>query len=438
MRLLHLIPRSPSLLGGLPFVLGLAFAASLTATTACETSTGEDPEPTSQPEPSPTNPEPAEPDDGGTPGEPDPTAEDSGTPTPEDDAGTPTPENDAGPGEPDDGGPGEPEGPGPCAIADPCGGATATQTATLNTGATTSFTINGTTFEVGTATRGEIETALGVAVNDATNPFRAYLCDSRLDLRFVDDIDNDGLFEGNATADDVLSRVLTMSDSPATTSGGVSVGGTRAAATASMTAPTTHAGQGFDFDFDFDQGFSVRSQNGTVHAISLFLPQANDFVAMTFSPTELSLTDGTITVGLDSDDDDVEDALGSNWDTEAIVQEAQFNSFATARVYGAYGIRVGNICAFGNCGSVDTFILSSPFLGVDSSGIGLGSTQDEVEAIYGVVNRTVGESENADENVHVYRPDPNDDEIEVGVLYVQDEDCTKRVAAIVLPHIEAP
>lgn len=438
MRLLHLFPRSPSLLGALPFVAGLALAVSLTATTACDTTTGDEPEP-SQPEPSPTNPEPGEPDDGGTPGEPDPTPEDAGTPTPEEDAGTPAPEEDAGPGEPDvDGGPNEPDAPGPCAVADPCGAVAATQTATLNTGATSSFSINGTTFQIGTATRGEIETALGVAVIDDTNPFRAYLCNSRLDLRFVDDIDEDGLFEGNATPEDVLSRVLTMSDSPAATSGGVSLGASQTAATATMTAPTNHTGQGFDFDFDFDQGFSVRSQGGVVQAISLFLPQANDFVAMTFSPTAFTLSDGTTTVGLGDDDDDIEAALGSSWDTEAIVQEAQFNSFATARVYGAYGIRVGNICAFGNCGSVDTFILSSPYLGVDANGIGLGSTQTEVEAIYGVFNRTVGESENEDENVHVYRPDPQDDEIEVGVLYVQDEDCIKRVAAVVLPHIEAP
>ncbi len=110
----------------------------------------------------------------------------------------------------------------------------------------------------------------------------------------------------------------------------------------------------------------------------------------------------------------------------------------TARIYGAFGIRVGNICAFGNCNSIDTFILSSPFLGTDANGIGLGSTEAEVEAVYGDENRTAGDNPDPNANVHVYRPDLNDDDIELGILYVQDEDCVKRAAAIVLPYIEAP
>ncbi|MCP4503327.1 MAG: hypothetical protein GY822_25610 [Deltaproteobacteria bacterium] len=386
-----------------------------------EPDAGPSPEPTTQPdagEPS-VSPDAGTPNDAGA-GEPD-----AGV-APNDDGGSPSP--DAGV-EPNDGGT-----PQSCPIVNPCNGVAVSSTAIFTPNTTApSVSIDGSAITIGSTTRAQAEVILGALVEDTSNPFRSYACAAALDLRFVDDLNGD-FFEGTASPNDIIARVLTHAGSTATSSRGASIGGGRIDGFGNFTNHTSFPLGDALFDFDHTMGIGFRSKNNVIEQFLAYLPQDDSRWGMDIDLQGLALVNGDTTFSAGNRDlNDANAFFGTAHDVQGEIDIGSNLAEVHTRSYASTGIRFADICPLGNCNDIETVVLSPPFVGKDSTGLGIGSTQAEFEAQMGAATGYSGEEPVQEDNVHLYGADQ-----ELAVLYVQDESCIKRVAAIILGFVEAP
>jgi len=289
--------------------------------------------------------------------------------------------------------------------------------------------VDGDSFAIGDATRGEIEAALGVGVADGENTFWSNHCAERLQLQYADDVDTGAdLFEGTASAGDVLARVVVLEDGTASTSAGTSLGDTRAAAVAAEATSVTHDRSGLTLDFSPSKGLLVVSRGGNVVGITLARAQDADYWSLPIDLPEGVV--GGITIG-DATFNDVTDVLGDGFDAESRVSFAGpiGDVFARVRIYPALGVRLVGVCLFGACGTgsdVSQIALSPPYMGLTSDAIpvGIGSSRADVDA-------ALGTGETNEDGITVYDTQPE----AVGVVFTQAEDCVERAAAIILGYV---
>jgi hypothetical protein len=102
---------------------------------------------------------------------------------------------------------------------------------------------------------------------------------------------------------------------------------------------------------------------------------------------------------------------------------------ARVRVYPALGVRLVGVCLFGACPSssdITQVVLSPPFMGLtsDTVPVGIGSSRADVDAALGVSGVT------NEDGITVYETSPN----EVGVIFMEADDCVERAVAIVLGY----
>lgn len=353
---------------------------------------------------------------------------DAGTPAP--DAGDPT--DGGGPTDAGDTDAGPTDGGLSCPIADPCAGTSAVSPVQLDvSGASPALVVGGTTLSLGTATRGQVEAALGgagLAVGD--NVFRAYHCAHRVVLHYVDDLDNNGeFFQGVASAGDVLSRVVTLPLADVTASNGVVQGGARATERAKLTGASSYDLTAGGYDVSAADGMALVSDaSGTVANLTLFKPQAADLWGLSVDVANARIGSGNTALGKNDTFAEADAALGTAYDQQGMT-EVNFLADAQVRIYGAFGVRIAGVCTSNTpCSpqtTIQSIVLSPPFLGETADGLGLGASQAEIEAVYGQGSPS---PDNAD--LLVYELGNND----LGVVYIEDEACVRRAAALVLAY----
>ncbi len=351
------------------------------------------------------------------------------------DAG-PTDPPDAGPTDPPDGGPVDEEDAG-CPLVDPCDGVPVTGAVTFaHTSTTNSFGPGAASLAVGAATRADVDAAFGAAVS-TDNPFRSWHCSHGVRVEYVDDLAGAD-FEGGASAADVVARVVTLDGVNLTNDTGVVPGDTRTSAQAALTSPVSVDLAGIGFDASASDGQSVTSDaGGLVTAVALFAPQtsARWDLPIDIAGAAIGAAPAELAVG---DDLDVADGvLGSAYEAQGIVAvdigitDLDF----LVRIYAAFGVRVVARCPLsGSCdpsnAEVQQIILSPPFVGSSSGGLGIGSAEPAFVTALGA-----GEVSSESDDLMKYEGGGGEP---LGVAYITDSACERRAAALLLNYSDPP
>lgn len=310
---------------------------------------------------------------------------------------------------------------------------------TLRTGSDSALLADGAALVLGVATRAEVEAALGgpgITVGD--NAFRATYCSHRLALHYVDDVNPSGIFEGGASAGDVLVRVVTLSGARASASNGAELGGARAGEAARLASPSAYATATGGYDVSPSDGLALVSDaGGAVISMTLFSPQPIDGWALPIDVAAGRVGVSGAQVGKGRTFAHASGVLGSSFEREGI-QSLTSLLDVQVRSYAAFGIRLAGVCSrvFPNqpCDETnesDSVVLSPPFLGQSAEGLRLGLSEAEVETLLGSPGRA--SADNPDLKVY----DDTGGEA-LGVVYVDDAACVPRAAALVLAYRETP
>ncbi|HEY4223788.1 MAG TPA: hypothetical protein VGO62_20670 [Myxococcota bacterium] len=321
-------------------------------------------------------------------------------------------------------GEGEGEG-GACAVAPTCASAP-TSTLTFNAagGSNPAVVIdNGAPISVVGGTRQSVVAALGAGVNDgasgtaAGNVFHVDYCAAGIQVQYVD---GDGTFDaasGAGANTDVIARIQTLPG-------------------ASLTAPSvlatgSYSAGGGTVSFDAAKGVEeISDAGGALQSLVLFQPQPGDnwgsHLALNLSPDHESL--GSLSLG-----DTFGDAialLGDNFDADGTT-EIDVGITITVRIviWASTGIRLAGICqhACDDNVTLNSIDLAPPFLGVDGSGVGLGASKADLEA-------ELGAGDGPDSNGITVYGSTGLQHKPLGVLYVQDSQCTERVATVIMGY----
>jgi hypothetical protein len=355
------------------------------------------------------------------------------------------PAPDAGGGDGDGGNPPTSDGGSSCPSLNPCNGITADGTTLSFTGgANPSVDVGGVGVTIGTSTRAQVEGALGAGTTTSVNPFRTYYCDKAIAVSYVDDVVSQA-FQGAVSASDVVAKVSTLEGAVASTAQGAAVGETRTAALADMSGETSanytvSAATNTQADLFYQIGLSLLSSDGDVISMTAATPLGADHygLAMDLLDQEVgsisaSVLDGTSFSSLDG-------ILGTGYDADGFLDSAVSGASADVRVriYANAGIRLAGLCDSGAPACADSkvsnIVLTSPFMGTDNNGIGLGSTKSEIEAQY-TLDSTETDAQTG-QTLHIYEGAGGIllDRF-FGVLYIQGSDCEERAAAFVLNYV---
>lgn len=357
------------------------------------------------------------------------------------DAGLPDVSIDAG-GNPTDAGAGVdggfvPEDGGSSCVVDlPCEDIAISQSVQLDIGSAPALRVGDEVFALGSAKRVEIEAAMGgPGVSVGANVFRTYYCGYGIALYYVDDTNASGVLQGDASANDILTRVVTLSGSMASTSSGISVGATRNQVLSQLNTPSSFELSNGHYDVSASEGLAVVSNtDGNVVSLTLFEPQAQVRWMVDVDVAAAKLRQDAENVGKGSTFQQATTFLGDGYEQQGL---SEVNSFLDVQVrsYAAFGIRLAGLCsqAFNQpcneSNEIDTLVVAPPFLGATLEGLGLGATEAEIEAAYGV-----GTVSNDDPNLMVYSQTGGET---LGVLYVQDSSCSRYAAAFVLAYLDS-
>lgn len=291
------------------------------------------------------------------------------------------------------------------------------------------------TFVVGQSTRSQIEAVLGAGVPDANNPFRNSYCNAMIAIQYTDDRDGDNVFTGTADGNDILARVVSLenADIRAEGNGGSVAEGGQAGQIGNIfgTAATYALNNGGQIRFYPTSGVQVLSNaSGTVTSLGIFRPTGSDLwgANIDFANGALSNNNGTINTEVASFSD-LDAVFGTNYDAEGIVDIGFSFIFAYVRTYSALGLRFAGVCStnenFGDpCDSnltINNIAITPPFFGKDGT-LALGTAEADFIARFGA--STPAASANG---VDVYTSNK-----QIGVAYVQDEQCVERAVAFVL------
>jgi len=376
--------------------------------------------------------------DGGLPAPDAGTPVDAGTATADagmpDDAGTTAPDA----GMPDDAGKTAPDAgtSGACAPVSPCADVMPNDEVLFHVDAngTSVDVVNVGTLAIGSTTRATVEAVFGAIAPDPLTPYRGSLCGAGLALRFVDDKNGDD-FDAAPSGGDVLARVVTL---PLANASIVRAGqpqgeqgGDRVAALSAFEAASSVPHDDAAFDFDPSVGFGMRSSAGVIDQLSAYQPQDAARWALDFDFATLTVSAGasTFTAG-EQPMAEADAVFGSSFDVDGVLDVA--GVAMAVRTYASTGVRLADLCFLQQCNDVETIVLAPPFLGHDANGLGLGSTQADIEAVLGPPTGYDGDQADVDDRIHLYQGD------DVGVLYVKDADCVKRAVVIVLGYVDAP
>ena len=343
---------------------------------------------------------------------------------------------DAGGGPDADGGVAPEDGGSACIVDLPCEDIAVSQTVQLDVGNAPALRIGSEVLPLGSAKRVDVEAALGGAgVSVGANVFRAYYCAYGIALYYVDDTSPSGVLQGDASANDILTRVVTLSGSTAATSNGISVGAARSQTLTQLTSANSFELSNGYYDVSAGEGLAVVSNaDGGVVSLTLFQPQNQVRWMLDIDVAAAKLREGTDNVGKGSSFQQASSFLGDAYEQEGL---SEVNSFLDVQVrsYAAFGIRLAGLCsqAFNqpcdNSNEIDTLVVAPPFLGATLEGLGLGATESEVEAAYGT-----GTVSSDDPNLMVYTQTGGET---LGVLYVQDSSCMRYAAAFVLAYLDS-
>jgi hypothetical protein len=338
-------------------------------------------------------------------------------------------------------------GTGSCGPVDPCDGVVADGTAlTFNGGAAPTVNVGANVFTIGVDTRAAVEAVLGTGVASTTTAYRVYYCDKGLVFSYVDD-QSAGVMDGTANGADGLARVSATSNANASTSEGAAIGDLRTDALADMGAETSSSytvpgDSGGQADFFYNVGLSFLSLNGTVAGITAARPLGADHFGLVLDLAGSKLGAGGTEVVADfpllragTAFSALDAKLGTAFDVEGDLTSGGNTYFL--RIYAAAGIRFAGLCDGTDCSgaNIQSIVLSSPFLGKDSNGIGLGSTRAEVEALYTVDSVQTDATSGAE--MTVYEGDGLVvGNLKFGVIYAENSSCVERVAALVLNYID--
>ena len=304
----------------------------------------------------------------------------------------------------------------------------------LNGNANPWFEYNGDTISVGTSRRSDVESALGSGTPFGENEFRIIYCTLGIRIEYVA-ADQTGNISENTSSNDKVARIVTLSNSNAQTDDGSTIGDLRSEVIANQSGASYESYQrgAYTFDFYGSSGLQYVFRDDSLVSIALFRPQSVDGwgLGMDLMEAQILSADGQdvlLETG-SSDFNDVSDVLGSGFDSEGVfeIQQGIATIRVWIRVYAAFGLRFAGICSlFGSCdedAELSSIVVSSPFMGVDANGLGLGSSREEVEA-------SVGEGNEEEPSFYVYSGQ-ND----LGVYYSEDLECEEAASSFLLDYV---
>lgn len=325
-----------------------------------------------------------------------------------------------------------------CGVTLPCSDGPATVAIQLDVGTNPALRVGDEVLALGVATRAQVEAVLGgPGAIAGANGFRAYHCAHGVVLYYVDDTNASGVLQGDASANDVLARVVTLTGANVTTSNGVSLGGERNTSLGSLTAPTSFELSNGFYDVSASDGLAVVSNlGGLAVSLTLFQPQNQVRWAADVDVAAAKLRQDGANVGKGSSFQAATSFLGDSYEQEGIIENVVeiFGSNVgdlQVRSYAAFGIRLIGGCLAGTslrpCDAeteIESVVVVPPFLGATLEGLRLGDTEAEIEAEYGV-----GTPSSSDPSLMLYAQTGGE---KLGVIYVQDESCARYAAAFVL------
>lgn len=328
--------------------------------------------------------------------------------------------------------PGETPDAGPsCERPDPCAGEPLGDTVAELVPATAEvpplLRVGDTELIIGEATRLDVQTALGFGDDTNGNAFRQVHCDLRVQLQYVDDTTGDA-FDGAPNGDDLLARVVTTAGSPATLAT-LTDGASLADAEGVIGGVSIHRA-GATLVVDGEAGASAFVVGDVVDHLGLFIPQTTASWDLPFNIDGASLGDGAAEVNTsDGDLDDLPPLLGAPT-KQGIAEGDVLLVDAWISTWPALGVRGAGACpVLGDCDDtvgLTSILLSSPFMGSAESGLGLWSTKADVDAHFGSSGTEV-------DGLTVYSGGTD-----VAFVFTDAEDCTLRVAGLVLDYRTSP
>ena len=298
---------------------------------------------------------------------------------------------------------------------------------------------------------------------DPNLPYR-WICDDHgLTFDFIDTPDSNNLLDTIANGSDTLSRIVVDVSSSLVFLGQV-------VSSLQPTALMTAVGNATYYVHDYpdtlqmvvfpEKGFSFLlstegvTQNvagttdildGTLLSLTFFKPQEDNNWGASFNLTAATITfdSGTISTSQGftggSNFGSVISTLGPAYDVNSTIEEDDFKANITT--YASLGLRFVEGCGanpifpigdpFICSGKVTVLMISSPFMGVDSTnGLRLGSTFAEVETALGEGALRIDEETGGE--VYVY----GSSSPKTGIIYGYGTDGIQRVAAFILNYID--
>lgn len=328
--------------------------------------------------------------------------------------------------------PGETPDAGPaCERPDPCAGEPLGDTvaelvaASAERGAL--LRVGDTELVMGEASRLDVQMSLGFGDDTTGNAFRQVHCDLRVQLQYVDDTTGDE-FDGAPNGDDLLARVITTAGSPATLA--TLTDGASLADAEGAIGGTSISRAGATLVVDGEAGTSAFVVGDVVDHLGVFIPQTTAPWDLPFNIDAASLGGGADEVSTsDGDLDDLPPLLGAPT-KQGIAEGDVLLVDAWISTWPALGVRGAGACpVLGDCDdtiNLTSILLSSPFMGSAESDLGLWSTKEDVDAHFGSSGTEI-------DGLTVYSGSTD-----VGFLFTDAEDCTLRVAGLVLDYRTSP
>lgn len=289
------------------------------------------------------------------------------------------------------------------------------------------------------------------------NLFASIYCSEGLIFYFADNLGADDANEGVLSDDDTLYKIVAYGDFDGATSGaaGLSLGQTATEATTALGAAdytgsgTSPTGVTGEYRF-YNGGHSILLVDDAVSTISVFAAQTADTIDAQVNLSGggvggVSITHsmmGALPAADGSTISQVRGQLGANPEAEGDTPISiggieldflilSYSSLGIRLIGPSTQYRIGGDEITGDARKVYMAVLTPPFQGTTSGGIGLHSTQAEVEAELGAPYGT----EVGDDGERMFKY--NSGQKKVGVVYYDDTNCDRRAGLFVVNLIES-